>query len=396
MDQERIRRLRGALRSARLDALILRLPENLVMACGHWPMNGFSHALVTAEAGPVALIAPSCEDEETAGCWCPDIRFFIWPRLGMPDPERAVADHLRELITRHGLARARIGIEMSFEWVAPPHNAGEVHVPTPGSIARLKGLAPKARWSDATALLDRLRSRKTDVEIARLRTAHRIAAAGHRALRAMITPGLSEAALAAEVYRACLIDGAGRRGVRHVNVFPQISSGRRAGGGNAHRAWRPIVSTGRRRLAEGDLAVLELAVCADGFWSDTTRVAVAGRASPIQRRAFRAVAAAQAAAIAAIRPGLGASVPDEITSRILIEHGFAEQIVHLTGHGVGFRYHEPTPFLIRGSRERLVQGNVMSVEPGLYDPAWGGIRIEDNIVVTADGCENLTPSSRRL
>ena len=83
MDTERIRRLQTALREAKLDALILRLPENIVMSFGVWPMNGFSYAVFTAEAGPLVLIAPSCEDQEMDGCWADDLRFFTWPRLEM-------------------------------------------------------------------------------------------------------------------------------------------------------------------------------------------------------------------------------------------------------------------------------------------------------------------------
>ena len=68
------------MRSGGLDALLLRLPENIVMTCGVWPMNGFSYAVLTAAEGPVALVAPSCEAEEMDGCWAGDVRFFAWPR----------------------------------------------------------------------------------------------------------------------------------------------------------------------------------------------------------------------------------------------------------------------------------------------------------------------------
>lgn len=179
--------------------------------------------------------------------------------------------------------------------------------------------------------------------------------------------------------------------MKHVNVYLQISNGP-----NAHRAWRPIVTTGNRKLKSGEIAVLELAVCADGFWSDTTRVKVAGKPSAVQKRAFAAVKQAQAAAVNAIKAGVPASLPDEITYRILKAAGFESEITHLTGHGLGFRYHEPEPFLIRGNSQKLRVGHVCSVEPGLYHKDWGGIRLEDNVVVTATGCEVLTRSPKRL
>lgn len=391
MDTDRIARIKTELRRAKLDALILRLPENIVMSHGVWPMNGFSFALTTAEVGPAALVAPSCEDEEMGDCWADETRFFVWPRLSMGDPSQAIRAAFAELARRHKLDRARIGYEGSFECAAPSHNAGEAIVPCESSNAFLKSLVPRARWTDATGLLYNLRATKTEAEIARLRVAHKVAGYGLAAFHEAVQPGVTEAELAAVVYRECLTRGAATRGVRHVNVYPQISSGP-----NAHRAWRPVVTTGPRRIHSGEVALLELAVCVDGFWADVTRIRAAGRPQAIQRRAFAAVKAAQAAAVRAIRAGVKASEPHEAATRILVEAGFSDQIVHLTGHGVGFRYHEPEPFLMPGNDMRLRQGHVCSVEPGLYDPAWGGIRLEDNVAVTADGVDVLTKTPKRL
>lgn len=391
MDKERTDRIKKTLRAAKLDALILRLPENIVMACGVWPMNGFSYAVVTAKKGPVALIAPSCEDEEMGGCWAKDVRFFVWPRLNMPDPMAAIRDHLRDIARQYGFSHGRVGYEGSFEFVAPSHNAGECMVACESSVAWIKSVLPRAKWFDATSLLHELRATKTAKEIAKLRVAHKVAAFGHMKFYRSVRPGMTEAQLASLVYTECLTRGVALPGVKHVNVYPQISSGV-----NAHRAWRPIVTTGNRKLKSGEIAVLELAVCVDGFWSDTTRVKVAGKPSETQKRAFAAVKKAQAAALKAIKAGIPASKPDEITYAILKDAGFENDITHLTGHGLGFRYHEPEPFLIRGNEMKLRVGHVCSVEPGLYNRRWGGIRLEDNVVVTAHGCENLTRTPKRI
>jgi Xaa-Pro dipeptidase len=390
-DSDRIRRIKTALRASGLDALILRMPENIVMAFGIWPMNGFSYALFTASDGPVALIAPSCEDREMDECWAGDVQFFVWPRLGMDDPLEVIRGRLRELARRHGLGRAKIGYEGSFEAVAPPHNAGEPLVPCESSIRYLRSIFPSAAWCDATALLHTLRATKTAREIAKLRIAHRAAGFGLEKFHQSVGTGISEAELAGLVYAECLARAVEMRGVRHVNVYPQVS-----GGANAHRAWRPVVTTGRRRLKHGEIAVLELAVCVDGFWADVTRVKAAGRPSTMHNEAFAAVLAAQAAALRAIKPGVAASRPHEAATKVLVDAGFAGQVVHLTGHGVGFRYHEPEPFLMPGNEMRLRRGHVCTVEPGLYDPAWGGIRLEDNIVVTSGGADVLSKTPKEL
>lgn len=379
------------MRQDRLDALVLRLPENIVMCLGVWPMNGISHALFTAKDGPVALIAPSCEDAEMSGCWAPDVRYFAWPRLVMDDPAAFTRTQLQDLARKHKLTRARIGYEGAFEAVAPAHNAGEVLVPCETTIAALKATLPNTCWSDATGFLNAQRAIKTPDEVEKLRTAHRVAALGLRAFHESVAPGVSEAALAGIVYRACLERGVAVRGVQHINVYPQVSSGP-----GATRAWRPVVSTGKRKLRTSEIALLELAVCVDGFWADVTRVKVAGKPQAVQRDAFRAVRDAQRAALATIHAGVLAKAPHEAATAVLVERGFADNIVHLTGHGLGFRYHEPEPFLMADSTMSLRAGHVCSVEPGLYDPRWGGIRLEDNVVVTAAGCDNLTLTKKTL
>jgi Xaa-Pro dipeptidase len=391
MDTERIRRLKAALRGFKLDALVLRLPENIVMSFGVWPMNGFSYAVFTAEAGPVALIAPSCEDEEMDGCWAGKPKFFTWPRLGMEDPFTAISRELDKVIERHNLGKSQIGYEASFECVAPAHNAGEVITPCESSIAWLKSLAPQAKWRDASGLLHRQRAIKTPKEIDRLRLAHRAAAFGLKKFMAAVVPGMTEAQAASLVYAECLTKGVKLNRVRHINVYPQISSGP-----NSHRAWRPIVTTGKRRMRSGEIALLELAVCVDGFWADVTRVKAVGRSTALQREVFAVVKAAQAAAVKAIRPGVECRVPHEAATQVITDAGMQKFMVHLTGHGLGFRYHEPEPFLMPGNEPKLEIGHVCSVEPGLYDPSFGGIRIEDNIAVAADGAELLSTAPRRL
>jgi len=391
MDQERIDRIQTSLRKNKLDALILRLPEDIVLSFGVWPLNGFSFAIFTADAGPVALIAPSAEEEEMEGCWTSNIQFFTWPRLEMRDPAEAIHDALDQVIRRHKLQRARLGYEGSFECVAPSHNAGETIVPCERSNAFLRSIVPDARWSDATALLHQLRAIKTQQEIKRLRLAHRVAGLGLERFHAAVQPGITEAELAATVYEACLTGGVQLRQTKFVNVYPQVSSGP-----NTQRAWRPIVTTGRRRLKAGEIALLELAVCVDGFWADVTRVKAAGRPTAKQQAVFHAVREAQKAALAAIAPGVDACVPHQQATQVLIDSGFQKFIVHLTGHGLGFRYHEPEPFLMPGNTMPLKVGHVCSVEPGLYGPEFGGVRLEDNIVVTERGMENLTKTAKCL
>lgn len=207
IDQIRVDRIKTSLAEAGLDALILRLPENIVMSCGCWPMNGFSYAVVTAGQGPAALIAPSCEDEEMSRCWAKEVRYFPWPRLNMPDPMLAVQSHLREAAKTLGIERGRIGYEGSFDAVAPAHNSGEVLVPNQTTLPFFKQTLSQATFVDATRLLYELRAVKTPNEIEKLRRAHQVAGYGIEAFLQGVAPGITEAALASEGYRAVLSQG---------------------------------------------------------------------------------------------------------------------------------------------------------------------------------------------
>jgi Xaa-Pro aminopeptidase len=124
-------------------------------------------------------------------------------------------------------------------------------------------------------------------------------------------------------------------------------------------------------------------------------MAFLGRPSAKVRRLYRAVLEAQLAAIAAVRAGITAGAIDRVARRVLKGHGLAEAFVHSTGHGLGLEIHE-RPRLGKQDRTRLQAGMAITIEPGVYLQEFGGIRIEDTVVVTRNGCEVLTPTSKEL
>ena len=129
--------------------------------------------------------------------------------------------------------------------------------------------------------------------------------------------------------------------------------------------------------------------------SDMTRVLCAGRPSSRLRQMYRAVANAQQAALDGVRPGVTAAHVDRQARRVLESEGFGKAFVHSTGHGLGLEIHEP-PRLGKRDKTRLEPGMVITIEPGAYIRGFGGIRIEDTVVVTQSGCEILTPTSKEL
>jgi Xaa-Pro dipeptidase len=196
--------------------------------------------------------------------------------------------------------------------------------------------------------------------------------------------GVSGIDLVTAVESAIVKKGTGYKGARRVRAFAQVSTGLRA----CAIAYRPMVVSTNVPLSSGDPALLELAVVADGFWCDRTRVAVAGEATAAQQAALGAVRAAQAAAIDAVKPGVTTGEVDKAARDVIHAAGFTdEEFLHVTGHGLGLRYHEPTPLICPGGDTVIEEGMVHTVEPGVYRADFGGFRIEDNVLVTADGAE---------
>jgi Xaa-Pro dipeptidase len=143
-------------------------------------------------------------------------------------------------------------------------------------------------------------------------------------------------------------------------------------------------------LKHGDLALLELDVVADGYSSDTTRTFVVGKPNKKQTSLLEAVLDSESTAIASIKPGVSAAKIARVSIDVIRRHGLGEYLVHRLGHGIGVGVHEPIPALHVESSDFLKPGMVHSVEPGVYGPKIGGIRIEDDILDTEKGTEYLS------
>jgi Xaa-Pro aminopeptidase len=150
-----------------------------------------------------------------------------------------------------------------------------------------------------------------------------------------------------------------------------------------------------RLLAGGDFVTLDFGAQVDGYCSDITRTVVVGRASPEQKDIYDLVLRAQLAGVDAVQPGRAGSEVDAAAREIIARAGHGEHFGHGLGHGVGIVVHE-APRLAPAVEAKLEPGMVTSVEPGVYVPGWGGVRIEDLVLVTGDGCRVLTGSPKEL
>jgi len=239
---------------------------------------------------------------------------------------------------------------------------------------RLKGLSQT---------VERLRLLKSPAEIAAIRAAVNLnSAALERALR-RFKPGATELDLAAEIeysMRQLVSDG--------VAFETIVASGPRSALPHA----RPTAN----KIAPDQLLLIDMGALAAGYASDMTRtLAVGALKSSKARRMYHAVWEAQLAALDAVKPGVPASAVDFAARHVLRRSGFDKLFIHSTGHGLGLEIHE-APRLGRKEAVRLEAGMVITIEPGVYSEGFGGVRIEDTVVVTPAGCEVLTPTTKEL
>ena len=234
---------------------------------------------------------------------------------------------------------------------------------------------------DISGEVRRMRSVKTAAELEKLRHAAGITDRAYAEVVKSIRPGQSELEVASAITAA--ITSAG--GTLAFEPLVQF------GGSSAVPHHRPA----ERKLDAGDLVLLDFGAAYDGYCADTTRMAVAGEPDATQREIHALVLAAHDAAVAAVKAGVSAGGVDAAARDVIERGGHGEHFIHRTGHGLGLEAHED-PSLDPGSKTLLEPGMVATIEPGVYIQGWGGVRIEDDVVVERAQARLLTQADRSL
>jgi Xaa-Pro aminopeptidase len=361
--ERRTRACRDRLRALDAAAVILAPSANLQYLTGVDEPPGERHFLcvVPADAEPVFLIPALSGTAVRETTWVPDVR--VW-RDG-DDPTAA----LRETLADRELGPGRVLLDDTM--------------PARFTLDVQRLLGPDRAFGLASEALGPLRARKDSAEVDALRRAARLADGVMRSLRADAAEfvGRSEAALAREI-ESRLRDAGGTG----VPFEPIVAAG--PNGAKPHHAH------GDRVIERGDPVVVDFGTRVDGYPSDTTRTVVfAGEPPAAFEEVHALVREAAAAATERVDPGVEARTVDRVARDVIDDAGYGDAFVHRTGHGVGLDVHEE-PFIAADSTTRLEPGMVFSVEPGVYLEGRFGVRIEDLVVVTDDGCERLNESPR--
>ncbi len=356
--RRRIERLRKSLASRDLDALLVLIAENRRYLSGFTGEdNSFDESAGALIIGAQGLILAT------------DSRFEIQARQEAPDFEvvvytRGLTRELPALLER--MEARRLGVEsrrISLAWHA------EI-------LASMADAGLEVEVVPVEEMIEPQRAVKSPEEIDATRKALAVAEAVFTEITAKVQPGMTERQIAQS------LEAAARRAGADAMSFPTIVA---AGPNSA----LPHAIPGDRPVAAGEPLLIDWGVRLHGYCSDTTRTLVLGAPDEEFREIYRVVRQAQQMATAAIRPGVAGRAVDAVAREFIQKSGFGGKFGHGLGHGTGLAIHE-APRLSPLSDAILEKGMIVTVEPGIYIEGWGGIRLENQVVVTDSGCEVLT------
>lgn len=397
MDTTRTRRIVEIFkqRGADFHAIICRLPQNVVMLTGYQPILGNTFCIVTLNnAGQLEyrLALPEDERDMVPPGIAIEIKTYSEETMDyIENTIQAVHEPLAALLRSANLnENAVIGYEGVYSPVATAYT--QVGIPGPATLALLHQLFLGGYLRDVTPVLDELASIKTEEELNAIRRSEEVARQGFEAARAAVRVGATEADVAAAAYAGLLKAGYVSPGARHVTPFVHVMAGPRAA-----LAYRAFNLTSNATIDQGDTVLVQMEIGINGYWAELTRTFFAGGISDEWRRAHQACVAAQDAALKVIRDGASARDVDGAARGVMQQAGFGSAFKHGLGHGFGFQAinHAAPPVLHPASNAVLRTGMVHNMEPAVYLDGRGGIRLNDNVAVRADGNEVLSKTLPR-
>jgi Xaa-Pro aminopeptidase len=251
-----------------------------------------------------------------------------------------------------------------------------------GELNKLKKLFRTAKFVPTAGLVESLAAVKDDDEIAKIRAAVKLTDEVFDEVLAFIKPGVKELDIAAEVSYRHRLKGA------EADAFePIVASGVRGA--------LPHARATRKTIRKGEMVTLDMGCRLNGYHSDLTRTVAVGKPPAELRRVYGIVREAQQRAVDAAAGGLSARALDAVARSFIRRHGYGTYFNHSLGHGLGLQVHE-APRLSKLSKETLASGNVVTIEPGIYIPNLGGVRIEDDVVIRNGTADVLNRAPKEL
>jgi Xaa-Pro aminopeptidase len=350
--RSRLARLRATLKERKLDALLVSSVPSVRYLSG---FTGDSSTLLVARSGQYLLT--DFRFEEEAAITAPLFRCLVRKR-GMMELVEKTARRLR---------LRKLGFEE--------------HVLTAGELRALAGRLGRSRLAPTTGVVEGLRMIKSPAEVAVIRKAAAAAERGLVLARRAIRPGATEASVAAGL-RHLLVERCGAQDQAFETIVAE-----------GPRGSLPHARPTDRAIRRDSLVLIDWGARVGFYHSDLTRVLALGKTPPLYRKLVKLVRQAQLAAMEIIRPGVRAGEVDRAARSVIERAGYGPRFGHSLGHGIGLEVHEG-PRVWARAEEKLEPGMVFTVEPGIYLPGWGGVRIEDMVLITKTGVEVLTSTPK--
>ncbi|MDH3346892.1 MAG: aminopeptidase P family protein [Desulfobulbaceae bacterium] len=363
MTISRLATLRKMLRRRKLDAILVTQPDNRFFLSGYTaPDHGIG------ESSGVLLIPRQGEPFLLT-----DSRFTLQAQQEACDFQvelynRGLISLLNKLLPQLAIKR------LAFESTYFLHS----------SFNKLEKCTQKLAIEivPSTDLIEKSREIKSEEEIAALHLSTQLNEKVFQTIYSQIEPGISELELSLEIETTMRKLGAQRPSFDTIVAFGDNSA-------------KPHAMPTERRLQDGEIVLIDMGLIKDGYCSDMTRTFFMGQPDELYLQRHRVVRKAQLAGIATIRAGAVCRDVDTAARKVIAEAGYKEAFAHSLGHGVGLAVHEE-PRLSNRSRKKLRSGMVVTVEPGVYFQGWGGIRLENMVIVRDDGCELVNTDTTHL
>lgn len=378
IDQEKWKRVRQIMARDDLDALVVRAPDNILYLTNYWTMKGYDIAIFPREGDPTLLVIEPQHKEAQRTAWNKDVRYFKFYHPSDPRPPTSRSLDLCLEVLRERKLTERVGVELSQLSQICDRMVGEPSLYTQGYFDAFRGAAKHI--VDATPLLAEARAIKTEQEIERMRLANELAALGMEQARARLKVGMKESEVAATIEGHIHAVGVGYKGkVEMARAFTLVWSG---------KGIATFTATSHRPVQANEPTLVEIWVCADGYWTDLTKNLCPGKLTPEYNKLLEQLLKIFREASGYAREGASLAELDRMIRKGIDAAGYPGQPSHPVGHGVGARAHEP-PYAHQAAPGTMQRGMVLAIEPGIYWEGGGGLRLEDNFLITGNGSEKL-------
>ncbi len=353
--QSRFKKAIKILNKKNIDFLLLFPSTNMYYLTGFWasPEERTIFSLLSSRGDSVFVAPEMYENQLSRQTWIKDLR--IWS--GKRDQENIFCNLIKEF----GLAKANIALE-DKTWA--------------GFLLRIQKNIPKAKFSLASNIIKELRICKTEEELEYMKRAGKIAEEIMKEVINELDSGVRELEIAGLIEYEARKKGSGKMSFETIISFGQNSA-------NPHN------EPGQKILKKNDIVMIDFGPRYNGYCSDITRTIFKGKPQERKKKVFKIIAEAHNKAISTIKPGIKACEIDKAAREVIESYGFEKFFIHGTGHGIGLDIHEE-PYITKDSSMKLKNGMTFTIEPGAYIKDMFGIRIEDSLIVTEEGCDSLT------